>query len=559
MQPVTPSSNPPLNPHSFAGLPPDLLLTIFSRVVLREDLPALYFVNKQFNSLISESNTLWNVIFKRFFPEIGMRVIAGPKDAMKYYRETCHVRDCVEIGYHHSIVMTGVSDFTYIDLDLNDETFITAHSTRNLAFWGKDWEQKGAPDTQWDLNLKESLDKDKAFKMGIRWNGQTDFYPNVKAMKKYKDRLFVTTKVDGYTLSTDSIIIVCDLNLKTQKTCLNDHKKKVNCLLGIENKLYSGSADKSIKVWDMEKCKLLQTLEGHEYPVSFLTNDWDYLYSASEEGEVLQWNLKDGKKSSLDFVKKAILNKTTKLSAIHIHGNHLVCGDSSGKIIVWDVTRRIQLDQFCGHENAICSLTTFSNLLFSSSYSTESAKVTISNLSTGEPIYDFLIDNDRYPVSPDCKLKWRSGVLYAMCGNTFQTFDFVRPIRHERTLLNKIKSTSAKEELTKLHTELLHLALIQKDRKKIIKHVDALLACDPKNAEFYELLVVSEAGMSDPRGGLVSLATFDETKQALDKFIEKLKVDRNIQVEVAPFRIPDEDDASSEESGDEPMEISEDE
>ena len=45
--------------------------------------------------------------------------------------------------------------------------------------------------------------------------------------------------------------------------------------------MYSGSADQSIKKWDIEKFQVISTIAAHENPVCTLTTSNDRLFSGS--------------------------------------------------------------------------------------------------------------------------------------------------------------------------------------------------------------------------------------------------------------------------------------
>jgi WD40 repeat protein len=58
-------------------------------------------------------------------------------------------------------------------------------------------------------------------------------------------------------------------------------------------RLISGSADDSLKIWDVERETLLYTLRGHTAPVRALavTPDGEWCISASDDGQIKIWNL----------------------------------------------------------------------------------------------------------------------------------------------------------------------------------------------------------------------------------------------------------------------------
>ncbi|KAI9126012.1 hypothetical protein K1719_003430 [Acacia pycnantha] len=82
---------------------------------------------------------------------------------------------------------------------------------------------------------------------------------------------------------------------------LNGHSKAVVCLTGGRgDRLYSGSVDHSIKVWDLNTLQCMMTLKGHTDVVTSLIC-WDqYLLSSSMDGTVKVWGAT--KKETLEVV-----------------------------------------------------------------------------------------------------------------------------------------------------------------------------------------------------------------------------------------------------------------
>ncbi|KAK4265240.1 hypothetical protein QN277_026320 [Acacia crassicarpa] len=82
---------------------------------------------------------------------------------------------------------------------------------------------------------------------------------------------------------------------------LNGHSKAVVCLTGGRgDKMYSGSIDHSIKVWDLNTLQCMMTLKGHTDVVTSLIC-WDqYLLSSSLDGTVKVWGVTE--KETLEVV-----------------------------------------------------------------------------------------------------------------------------------------------------------------------------------------------------------------------------------------------------------------
>lgn len=100
------------------------------------------------------------------------------------------------------------------------------------------------------------------------------------------------------------------------------HSGPVWCLCVHQDYLFSGSSDKTIKVWDTATSyRCLKTMEGHQGIVLALTVHGNKLYSASQDCLILVWNIET-------------FEKVTSVMA---------------------------------HDNPVCTLTTAKNMLFSGS------------------------------------------------------------------------------------------------------------------------------------------------------------------------------------------------
>ena len=74
-------------------------------------------------------------------------------------------------------------------------------------------------------------------------------------------------------------------------TTLQGHTRGVKCLTVIGNKLYSGSLDCTIRVWDTDTHQHITTLQGHTRGVYCLTVVGNKLYSGSGDRTIRVWAL----------------------------------------------------------------------------------------------------------------------------------------------------------------------------------------------------------------------------------------------------------------------------
>jgi len=81
--------------------------------------------------------------------------------------------------------------------------------------------------------------------------------------------------------------------MKTRLKTLKGNTVGVECLIYHKNKLYSGSWDKIIRIWDTDTREEIAHLMGHTNSVSCLTIHENKLYSGGEfpDNTIRVWNI----------------------------------------------------------------------------------------------------------------------------------------------------------------------------------------------------------------------------------------------------------------------------
>lgn len=142
-------------------------------------------------------------------------------------------------------------------------------------------------------------------------------------------RAFATVEGKLFSGSADCVIKVWDPINMTQIECLTGHRKAINTLAVWGKWLFSGSEDTTIRVWNVDSFQKIICLRTHVYPVCCLVVHNNKLYSASAEGLIKIWNLPD-------FVEVGFINSQNDIILnLQVYNNKLIsgCRDSSIKII----------------------------------------------------------------------------------------------------------------------------------------------------------------------------------------------------------------------------------
>uniref|UniRef100_A0A0C9RGT4 TSA: Wollemia nobilis Ref_Wollemi_Transcript_25597_1948 transcribed RNA sequence n=1 Tax=Wollemia nobilis TaxID=56998 RepID=A0A0C9RGT4_9CONI len=118
----------------------------------------------------------------------------------------------------------------------------------------------------------------------------------------------------------------------------------------------TGSADRTIKIWEVSTGKLKLTLTGHIEQVRGLavSGRHPYMFSAGDDKQVKCWDLE---------YNKVIRSYHGHLSGVYCLALHptldiLCTGGRDSVCRVWDIRTKAQIFALSGHENTVCSVFT---------------------------------------------------------------------------------------------------------------------------------------------------------------------------------------------------------
>ena len=113
----------------------------------------------------------------------------------------------------------------------------------------------------------------------------------------------------------------------------------------------SGSLDGTLKVWDLESGKELQTLSGHRVIVQVVavTPDGQRAVSGSLDGTLKVWDLESGKELQTLFGHRGDVGAV----AVTPDGQRAVSGSSDGTLKVWDLESGKELQTLSGHRGPV--------------------------------------------------------------------------------------------------------------------------------------------------------------------------------------------------------------
>uniref|UniRef100_A0AAU6MX40 Tumor necrosis factor receptor-related factor 7 n=1 Tax=Argopecten irradians TaxID=31199 RepID=A0AAU6MX40_ARGIR len=142
------------------------------------------------------------------------------------------------------------------------------------------------------------------------------------------------------------------------------HQGPVWCLCVNNDFLFSGSSDKTIKVWDTgNNYKCLKTLEGHTGIVLAICTYGNKLYSGSQDSNIIVWNIDNFEQVT---VIDAHCNPVCTLAST----KSLLFSGSLKVIKVWDVHTNELKQELTGLNHWVRALVATQNHLYSGSYQT---------------------------------------------------------------------------------------------------------------------------------------------------------------------------------------------
>ncbi len=144
---------------------------------------------------------------------------------------------------------------------------------------------------------------------------------------------------------------------------LTGHADGVNSLAVADGKLFSGSSDGTIKVWDLETNRCLYTLTGHADGVRSLAVADGKLFSGSSDCTIKVWGDLETNRCLYTLTGHA-----NWVFCLAVADGKLFSGSSDGTIKVWDLETNRCLYTLTGHANWVFCLAVADGKLFSGSY-----------------------------------------------------------------------------------------------------------------------------------------------------------------------------------------------
>ncbi|KAI8137644.1 WD40-repeat-containing domain protein [Fennellomyces sp. T-0311] len=140
----------------------------------------------------------------------------------------------------------------------------------------------------------------------------------------------------------------CKMRVFPHKDSQSDmHLEGIYCIQFDEDKIVSGSRDRTIKIWDMRTGECRRTLSAHSASVLCLQYDDRYIISGSSDKTMVQWDIETGKTIRvLNGHSSSVLN-------LRFSADRIVSSSKDHTIRVWDLNTGETLRVLRGHHAAV--------------------------------------------------------------------------------------------------------------------------------------------------------------------------------------------------------------
>ncbi|XP_050230696.1 protein JINGUBANG-like [Mercurialis annua] len=151
------------------------------------------------------------------------------------------------------------------------------------------------------------------------------------------------------------------------------HFDAVSCLSLNEEQglLYSGSWDRTLKVWRISDHKCLESINAHDDAINAVAVGFDSLvFTGSADGTVKVWKRELQGRGTNHFLVQTLLKQENAVTAIAVNLELAVvyCGSSDGLVNFWEREKHLSHGGVLrGHNMAVLCLATAGNLVLSGS------------------------------------------------------------------------------------------------------------------------------------------------------------------------------------------------
>ncbi|CAO3688537.1 unnamed protein product [Rhizopus stolonifer] len=158
------------------------------------------------------------------------------------------------------------------------------------------------------------------------------------------------------------------------------HTDSVYCIQFDDEKVITGSRDRTIKIWDLCQYQCVYTLEGHTASVLCLQYDENIIVSGSSDTTVIVWDMK------IRRIRAKLHGHAAGVSDVAFNDKYIVSSSKDASIRIWDRKTYQPIRMIVGHQGAVNSIQIKGDQLVSAS---NDSLIKLWNISTGKMIREF--------------------------------------------------------------------------------------------------------------------------------------------------------------------------
>ena len=168
--------------------------------------------------------------------------------------------------------------------------------------------------------------------------------------------------MDNRLISWDSAISIWNAETGIRLSCMSEHSKKVLCVEvdSFSNYLVSGSADKTVKRFDITKSLVTNTFKNHTSSVNCIginysnsnnNNNQNIIVSGGNDKYIYVHDIRTNQESTL------FKGHVCPVRSIVIQGNKIVSGGNDNTVRLWDIRNNSQcVQRFDIHKSPVVNV-----------------------------------------------------------------------------------------------------------------------------------------------------------------------------------------------------------
>lgn len=127
-----------------------------------------------------------------------------------------------------------------------------------------------------------------------------------------------------------------------EKLTFSPHSERITCIFADKEYLYTGSRDRTIKIWDKNTLQNVVTLRGHRHFIARICSDEMNIYSGSADSKIKIWDKKT-------FREKPGINELNPIDSIYVDQNYIYCASHNSNFRIWDKHNLQEIKRFKAH------------------------------------------------------------------------------------------------------------------------------------------------------------------------------------------------------------------